>query len=304
MYDMGCSPVPSGIWLCEPLIYRTTEITNPYYPKSTPIEPEEVASGSDIDQLVSKYRNKENYFIMNGPVVMDYASELVRTVRLIKEQAYELVLCPLRGARLPGIQARVMLDNADCFRQFDGTGMAQGNNDTRILNEIESNLSATTNPEEPRRLGVLDTAIGGDSCNALARLLETLNKKQGKEWIVRFHLIHPAQRQPPRAVNAFAYQTKTFRVEIDYHPVADLLIEDEPKLLGYGTKPNGTQTVTHRLQQDGQIILLDQGSATLFRKAPLDEMMIGIVSEKISEQIQSLPDAVLIDPDRWKEHTP
>lgn len=302
MFDMNNSPIPSGIYLCQPLVLQTIQVTNPFFPGASPVEPQEIAVGEDAKKLYASAKQSQDCFVVNRPIVMDYAVELVRAARLIREREYDLVLCPLRGARLPGIQARVMADNADNFRSIDGTGMAQGSNDARILRELREIIFSTPGKSEPRQLGVLDTAKGGDSCHNMARLLSLLNKESEQEWGVRFHLLHAADRTPPRATQAYSYGSQTFQVEIDYHPVADLLIEDEPALLGYDITRQGSQSFSHRLQQDGSILYRDREKATLFRKAPLDETMIGIVTDEVSHHIQGLPDAQLIDPERWKAH--
>jgi len=303
MFDMNDPPIPSGVYLCRPLVLRVTETTTPFFPGPSPVESEEVAVGQDAEKLYESTKQHNDCFVINRPIVMDYVTELVRAARVIREREYNVVLCPLRGARLPGIQAKVMADNADIFRPFDGTGMAQGSNDDRILSELREVIYSTPVTSEPRRIGVLDTAIGGDSCRSLARLLSQLNADEGQQqWQVRFHLLHAAHRKPPRANQAYSYGNKLLRVEIEYHPVADLLIEDEPALLGYDLSRQGTLSNSHRLQQDGQILYRDEQKATLYRRAPLDETMIGIVSNEISQNIQSLPDAELVDPDRWKAH--
>lgn len=302
MFDMNDSPIPSGIYLCQPLVLQATQITNPFFPGASPVEAQEVAMGKDAESLYASAKQAPTFFVVNRPIVMDYAVELVRAARLIREREYDLVLCPLRGARLPGLQARVMSDNADTFRPFDGTGMAQGSNDERILREVREIIFSTPVRSDPRKVGVLDTAKGGDSCHSLARLLSTLNQEAGQDWLVRFHLLHAADRTPPRASQAYSFGSRTFEVEIDFHPVANLLIEDEPALLGYDISREGSQSSSHRLQQDGHILYRDKERAILFREAPLDETMIGIVTNEISQHIQGLPDAQLIDPDRWKIH--
>ena len=300
---MSNSPIPSGMYICQPLLLQTTQLTNPFFQKSSPIETEETATGLDAIKLRTTHGHNDGVFVVNQPIIMNYAAELIKAVRIIQERQYEIVLCPLRGARMPGLQARVMSDNVDLFRPFDGTGMAQGTNDERILRRLEELLTANTAPAEPRQIGVLDTAIGGDSCSALTKLLAQLSRQMKQEWDVRFHLIHAFERRPTRATRAYSHRTTSFRVEIDYHPVADLLIEDEPALLGFDTKHDGNQTVIHRFQQDGQIMYCEGETTTLFRKAPLDEVMIAVVSDEISRQIQELPDATLLVPDRWKKHT-
>jgi len=303
MFDQPSNYIPSGIYLFAPLVCNTISLANPFYYGASPVEPEERATGENAKSLIMFQKDKPSCFLVHKSVVMDYAAELVRAVRMIKEMDYQLILCPFRGARMPGIQARVMSDNADLFKPFDGTGMGRGVNDERILNELDAIFSRSPIQTGSRKIGVLDTAIGGYSCCGLARLLGTLNEQTDQQWTIGFHLLHSVNRRPPHADEAKRFQTSRFSLYIYYHSVADLLIEDEPLLLGYDTKQTESGLISHRLQSDGQILYAGQDDVTLYRRAPPDEIMIGIVGEEISRQIHSLPDARLVDPNYWKSQT-
>jgi hypothetical protein len=302
MFEIPPNYVASGIYICQPLIFRAIEITNPFYKQASPVEPVQIETGSDANRYAAQMRQHESVFPVSRPIVFDFAGQIVEVSRLIKENAYDLTLCPLRGARMVGLQAKLICDTVG-FYPFDGTDLSRGGNDDRILNELRDILFGKTMPKEQRRIGVLDTAKGGDSCRELSRLLRQLNDATNEEWNVSFHLVHDQTVQPPRASQAFAHQSKRFHIAINYHPVAALLFEDEAKLLGFDVEYDGSESHVVRLQQDGQILLEEPGKATLFRKAPLDETLIGLVGEEITNQISRRSDIQPVDPDYWKSQT-
>lgn len=82
-----------------------------------------------------------------------------------------MVLCPMRGARLAGIQGGAMCYDSQ-FRAMDGAGISQGINDARIIADLRQLILDIPCPNERRRVDILDTAKGSDSCYALARLLD------------------------------------------------------------------------------------------------------------------------------------
>jgi hypothetical protein len=188
-----------------------------------------------------------------------------------------------------------MSSKADLFRAFDGTGMAQGVNDAHIIAELKAILLHSSPYTQPRRIAVLDTAKGGDSCLACTRLLGTVNRECGQAWDVTFHLFHPRGRIPPRSWRAYDHKTPQFHPSVLYHAVADLLIEDERNLLGYDVERVGPEIVSRRFQQDGTILYCDGRNVTVFRKAPLDEVMIGIVGQEIADELNHLPDVSPVD---------
>jgi hypothetical protein len=152
---------------------------------------------------------------------------------------------------------------------------------------------------EQRKIGVLDTAVGGDSCRAMARLLRQLNDEAVQAWSVQFHLIYGADRYPSRATEAYSSGGKLFQVDVVYHEVASLLIEDEPGLLGYDVNRGSGQSNIVRFRQEGQILVCDTQGATLFRKAPLDETMIALVGREMAKLIQTMPDIKPVNLDYW-----
>jgi hypothetical protein len=127
-----------------------------------------------------------------------YAETLVEVSRVIKESAYDVVPCPMRGARMPGLQGNVVCQS-EPFEPFEGTDMAQKFNDQRILSDLRRLIHKRPDARKSRNIGVLDTAVGGDSCGELARLLRRLNEEGKERWSVRFHLIDAEGRQPRRA---------------------------------------------------------------------------------------------------------
>jgi hypothetical protein len=225
--------------------------------------------------------------------VHSFTAELLRATRTIEEWNYELVLCPLRGARMPGIQARTMSNNPQGFRAFDGTEMSQGNNDERILNELRSILLSANRRTGARKIGVFDTAKGGHSCATLARLLRKLaDEVGGRQWEINFHLIHPIRHIPSKAYEAAKYNSTEAKIDftVQLYSVQDLLIEDEPSLLGYDKVEVGNYVMAKRFQENGEILYCEGDKVTRY-KGLLDETMLGIIAKAITEELQTHPDA-------------
>lgn len=295
MFETPTNYVASGQYICWPTLANTISLAGPVYAKASPLEPERIAHGRDAGLLLDSYANQPSCYTMQQSVVRDYAAGVVRAIRAITELNYEIILCPIRGARMPGIQCSVMSSKPGLFQAFDGTGMAQGVNDARIVAELKAILLASPPQTQPRRIAVLDTAKGGDSCLSCARLLGIINRDARQSWDVTFHLFHAKGKTPPRSRQAYDYKTEQFRLLVRYHEVTDLLIEDDPKLLGYATERAGPEIFSRRFQQDGTILYCDGQNVTQFRKAPLDEVMIGIVGQEIARELNSLPDVMPVD---------
>lgn len=295
MFEVPPNYVASGQYICWPTLANTISLAGPCYAQASPLEPERIAQGNDATQLLNSYAKEPSCYTMQQPVVRDYAAAVVRAIRAITELNYEIILCPIRGARMPGIECSVMSSKPGLFQAFDGTGMAQGVNDTRIIAELKTILLHSPPQADPRRIAVLDTAKGGDSCRACARLLGIINQDARQAWNVTFHLLHARGRTPARSRQPYDFKTPQFHPAVHYHDVTDLLIEDEANLLGYSAERADSEIVSRRFQQDGTILYHDGRSVTQFRKAPLDEVMIGIVGQEIARELNSLPDVSPVD---------
>jgi hypothetical protein len=299
MFDPSQTFVGSGLWFAPPLVYKAVEISSPYIPPSAPIEPEySIAGRAETSRFVDVMKRERSPFIIKQRVLTAYASKIFEVARILKESGFGIILCPLRGARLPGMQADVICQTQS-FRAFDGTDLSRGTNDHRILVVLRQLIAEMTRTDDTRRIAALDTAIGGDSCREFTRLLRQLNDESKEPWHVHFHLLHEEGRPPTRANQAYGYQSATLKISISYHAVRSLLIEDEASLLGYGVARGGGESRVVRYQKDGQVLLIEDDKATLFRSAPLDETVISLVAREIMNIIQSQPDLVPIDLDFW-----
>lgn len=299
MFDPPQTLVGSGLWIAPPLVYKSVEISSPYVQPSAPIEPEcSMVGVAETSRYVDAMKRERSPFIIKQRVLTAYASKILEVARILKESGYGIILCPLRGARLPGMQAGVICQTQS-FRAFDGTDLSRATNDDRILRVLRQLITEQPRTDETRKIGVLDTAIGGDSCRAFSRLLRQLNDEAKEPWHVYFHLLHEEGRLPTRANQAYCNQSATFHICISYHAVRSLLIEDEAGLLGYGVARGGGESRVVRYQQDGQVLLVEDDKATLFRAAPLDETVISLVATEIMNLIQSQPDLTRIDLNYW-----
>jgi hypothetical protein len=298
MFDKPHTIVGSGLFVCEQILFRPIEITSPFIKPAAPMEVADQVTGPQADMFATRMRQSPGVFPVSETVLRRYAETLVEVSRAIKESTYDIVLCPMRGARMPGLQGNLVCQS-EPFEPFDGADMAQRVNDERILSDLRRLIHERPAAGEPRQIGVLDTAVGGDSCRELARLLRRLNEDGKERWSVRFHLIHAEGRQPSRATDAYSSRSRQLNIEIIYHPVVNLLIEDEPRLLGYDVTRGGGQSHIVRFQQEGQILVFGQDRVQLFRRAPLDETMIALVSKEIMDLIQRMPDIRPVNLDHW-----
>ncbi len=297
MFNRPGTILGSGMFLCEQLYSQPVNITSPYI-KPAALEKVDGAVGQETSGFVVRTRESPNVFPVYQPTLVTYAGKLVEVARIFKEGAYDIVLCPMRGARMPGMQADLVCQT-EPFRPFDGSDMAQRFNDERILTDLCRLIRDVAKAGEQRQIGVLDTAVGGDSCRHMARLLRQLNDEGKEQWGVTFHLVHADGRVPPRASEAYSYGNRQFIVAIHYHGVTHLLIEDEARLLGYDVIRGGGQSHIVPYQKDGQILLYGPDGATLYRKAPLDESMLALVSREMMNLILTMPDIKPVNLDHW-----
>jgi hypothetical protein len=233
-------------------------------------------------------KKRPDVFSVQQNTLSDYAQTIVQVARIIKENQYGVIPCPLRGARHPGLQANIMCKD-EPFSPFDGAHLAQGKNDARILDDLQRIITGLPAFSETLRISVLDTAVGGDSCREFARLLSLLNGQLEGKWAVDFHLIYGVEKFPSRSRNAPGYTSETLAINVSHYPVTNLLVEDEVQVLGYDLAKDGSGTHIVRVNQVGQIMVYNSTEAKVFKEARFDEMMINIVGAEIVDEIQSLP---------------
>ena len=70
-----------------------------------PIEPAYQETGPQADAFVARTKQSQGVFSVSQAVLTRYAQKLVEVARIIKENTYDIVLCPMRGARMPGLQS-------------------------------------------------------------------------------------------------------------------------------------------------------------------------------------------------------
>lgn len=297
MFNTPYTHVGSGLFVCDQIFARSVTITSPFIKDSAPIQPVELVDAREVDYFVSRMKKEPNVYRMQQDVVKQYAAKLIEVARIIKESAFDIVFCPMRGARMPGLQADLVCET-ELFSPFDGADMAKGINDDRILGDLRRMIRELPVADE-RKIGVLDTAVGGDSCCAMAKLLRQLNDETMQKWSVTFHLIYGDGKYPSRSTGAYIFQSKLFDVTIQPHEVTSLLIEDEPGMLGYSVNRGAGQSYIRPFQQEGQIMIYGKDGAKLLPKAPLDETMISLVGKELMSLILTMPDIRPVNLDHW-----
>jgi hypothetical protein len=118
---------------------------------------------------------------------------------------------------MPGLQADVNC-GTEPFEPLDGADVAQGYDDERILGDLRRLIIEGTLTGEQRRIGVLDTAAGGDSCRKMAKFLRVLNEATPEPWAIRFHLIHGDEGYPSRSTGSYGFQSGRLSISLKYDP--------------------------------------------------------------------------------------
>jgi hypothetical protein len=298
MFDRSPTIVGSGMFACDPLVYQQVTLTAPFLKPAAALAPQQTETGPEAARFAAYMKKSPEVFPVSQVLLARYAAKLVEVSRLVKESAYDIVLCPMRGARMAGLQVDLIC-STEPIQAFDGSDMGKGINVERILSDLRALIYEHPPALDVREIGVLDTAVGGDSCREFARLLRLLNERGKEKWRVRFHLIHAEGKEPPRANQARQFASKKLEIEIWFHPVDSLLIEDEEKLLGYDVSRSAGESHVVRYQQEGQLLVFSLDKVTLYHRAPLDESMIALVSDAIAGSIQQTPDIKPVNLDHW-----
>jgi hypothetical protein len=298
MFDKPNTIVGSGLFVCEQILFKPAEITSPFLKPAAQPEVADQCIGAQTTFFMSSAKRSKGVYGVSQQVLSRYAEKLIEVSRIIKESEYDVVLCPMRGARMAGLQGQ-LLTQSEPFQPFDGSDMGKRTNEERIVADLRRLVHERPRADKRRKIGVLDTAVGGDSCREMARLLRRVNDEGTEPWRARFHLIHADDRYPARSAEAYSFASKRLEIEIMCHAVTSLLIEDEPRLLGYDVQRGAGGSHICRYQQDGQILVHDLNCAKLYRRAPLDETMIALVSQEMMRHIQQMPDIRPINLDHW-----
>lgn len=285
----------SGEFICGPILANTIAINNAYFPHDSPLTVKEYAYGRDAVKLYDACGSTPHILRVNREHFTEYASQIVKGVRIVNEMSYDVVLFPLRGVRNVAVQATVMSPDNSNYWAIDGTQMWNSHNDQRIQGDLRSILAHEKYQGRHLRIGIVDTAKGGNGCHALANHFDQIHTDNNAQWDLHFHLFHSQYRDPALARTVITNQGNV-RKAVDFYPVQDLLFEDESRLLGYELIKEGKKTFAQRFQEEGQILLPVENGYALYEPAPLDTTMIAIMGNAITEELQTLPDVELSKP--------
>src|SRR5262245_19007272 len=82
-------------------------MTGPCITPWSTLQPQRYEPGPSIDLFVAEVKNRADDFSVQQNILSDYAQTIVHVARIIKEGQYDVILCPLRGARHPVLQANI-----------------------------------------------------------------------------------------------------------------------------------------------------------------------------------------------------
>jgi len=118
MFDTPYTHIGSGLFVCEQILSQQINITSPYVKPNAPAEPVEQIGCREVDDFVARKKLNRCVFPVQQSVLSEYAAMLIEVSRLIKESAYDIVFCPMRGARMAGLQANLVCES-EPFNPFE-----------------------------------------------------------------------------------------------------------------------------------------------------------------------------------------
>lgn len=176
-YQEESSPLKTpaiNIEICNPM-----PTTSPDYQITDIIEPE------NTDKFLS--------FNSNIPLIDEsafdaYAAQLKTLAVQLQEKRYDKLIVPLRGGLKPAMQLDVLCDYQMPILWLPYTAGSQGQFDQQVKECLQSEL-VTCPDGQPARLAILDTAIGGNGSEHLAKLIAEIVTSKCN-WKVDFHLLY------------------------------------------------------------------------------------------------------------------
>lgn len=175
--------------------------------------------------------------------------------RNLAERPIDLMIVPYRGGLTPSLHLQVM--NKFQYPQLP-LGFSAGSQE-RNRQSIEEELIWNLERFRERGqllIGVIDTAIRGDSSLKLANILKSAKRHFEKQpWRVVFHLLHSDEKYstPPLVKDIAKFNAASLGFEVELHKVPSLLVEDWDE--GIGLRADWQNGICYyKTTTDGQVI--------------------------------------------------
>src|SRR5438128_5736293 len=132
LFDQHYTIVGSGVYYCERPVARPVAITGPFVDSNQVLKPAEYERSENAARLAERLRRQPGVVGIEDVALSDFADMLVRVARSIKEYRYDVVLCPLRGGRIIGLETNLICQS-EPIEPFDGSDMGRRLNEQRNL---------------------------------------------------------------------------------------------------------------------------------------------------------------------------
>jgi len=282
--------VPSGLFIPAK--------SGPYYTIANPMpaQPAQVATFANtlsVEAVPAKIRTIETQELAK------YAESVTAVAKQLRLSKPDLVIVPLRGALKPWrhIEAMCLQELKACILESSGLGAGRANTD-KLHADLREALKAFDR-DERIHVAVVDTAKGGNGCDALARLLQSVADSLSLGNIcVLFHLIVTNDAEAPKTLRALTrFTTARFACDVRFYTVDSLLVEDwEPAYGLCAIRDDGTRMAVKLLAASShQLGVREREHCYVLESSRMCDVVNHLVSECITMEMITDPRLIQID---------
>lgn len=244
------------------------------------------------------YELKESFKearIITREEIDSYADQLVNVARNLAERPIDLMIVPYRGGLTPSLHLQVMNKFQYPQLPLGFSAGSQERNRQSIEDELIWNLEQFREREQ-LLIGVIDTAIRGDSSLKLADILKSAKRHfEKQQWRIVFHLLHSDEKYPtpPLVEGIVKFNFDTLWFEVELHKVPSLLVEDWDEGIGLRADwKNGF--CYYKTTTDGQVISrLPDGNVAVLHSNNLPTLIHSFIANSVTDSMLTNPNLTL-----------
>ena len=270
------------------------------------LEPEkvlrDVGPPGTLPELQQAYRVSAAQVITEAQLI-DYAQAVVNVGKAVRADRYQLIFVPLRGGLKPGTQLEVILKYSVRVEWLPYTGGSTGRNDELLIRILRDALEELAKEQSQLRIAVVDTAIGGHGAAHLAELMLAAASVVDASGIeVTFHLIHPRERHPARAEGISSLTAPSIALNVVFHPVESLLVEDWSEAIGIRIVPDDDAgLLIKKACTEGRVIIRDAEAVRVVDSEELQNVVDAYIARFVNLDILTDPKAAW-HRDVWQDY--
>lgn len=268
------------------------EVANPMLVQPVQFSIVEAAPAELIYELKEAFKDAR---IITGQQIDSYADQLVNVARNLAERPIDLMIVPYRGGLTPSLHLQVM--NKFQYPQLP-LGFSAGSQE-RNRQSIEDELIWNLERFRERGqllIGIIDTAIRGDSSLKLADILRSAKRHfEKQQWRIVFHLLHSDEKYPtpPLVKDIDKFNAASLWFEVELHIVPSLLVEDWDEGIGLRAEwQNGI--CYYKTTTDGQVISrLPDGTVAVLHSNNLPTLIHSFIANSVADSMLTNPTLTL-----------